>query len=326
MKNIDAHSHFIPPDSLPLLKELGIELVPMDGGMYQLVHAGHVTSPVTKGYFDPESRLKELDKLDIDVQVVSAARQTFLYEHPDPKVTARIARHQNESVAKVTKQYDRFVGTATLPLQDMTLALREMDYAYSKLELRGLEIATNLLGKNLDDDVFLPFYERLESYRWPMMIHPDYMMGAGTRLNKYYSPIMIGAIFETTIAFTYLVLGQIMDRFPNLKIMLCHGGGAVPYQIGRIDHGSEVRVEARQRAKKKPSEYLRSFYYDTIVHTDAALEFLIKVVGADRVIFGTDYAMNMGEWDGLKRINRVNISESDKIKISRTNAAALYGL
>jgi aminocarboxymuconate-semialdehyde decarboxylase len=159
-----------------------------------------------------------------------------------------------------------------------------------------------------------------------MMIHPDYILGEGVRLNKYYTPIMIGAIFETTIAFTYLVLGQVMDKFPKLKIILCHGGGAVPYQIGRIEHGSEVREEAKGRADKKPSEYLRSFYYDTIVHTDAALEFLVKVVGADRIIFGTDYAMNMGEWDGLKRVQRINISDSDKAKISKTNAVALYHL
>lgn len=326
MRNIDAHSHFIPKDCLPLLKEIGVDLVPMGHDAYQLVHQGHVTYPVTKGYFDPEARLKELDALDIDYQVLAAARQAFLYEYPDPNVTAKLSRAQNEAVAKVVKQHDRFIATATLPMQSIPLAIKEMEYAYSTLELKGLEIATNLVGKNLDDDSLLPFYERLESYGWPMMIHPDYIMGEGQRLAKYYTPIMIGALFETTIAFTHLVLGGIMDRFPKLKILFCHGGGAVPYQIGRIDHGAEARAEARDKARKKPSEYLRSFYYDTIVHTDPSLEFLVKVVGSDRVVFGTDYAMNMGEWDSHKRVAHSNLSEADKNKISRTNAAQLYGL
>jgi aminocarboxymuconate-semialdehyde decarboxylase len=219
---------------------------------------------------------------------------------------------------------DRFVALATLPLQDPDAAATEVDRAIGDLGCRGIYLGTNIRGTELTEASFLPVFERIHELRAPIFLHPINVIGA-QRLTSYYFHNLLGNPFDTAVAAANLIFSGLLDRFPRLEICLPHAGGALPYVIGRLDHGWEVRQECKA-LKKPPSSYLRRFTYDTISHDQDALRYLIDLVGADRVLMGSDYCFDMGYEHPVEVITGLKLSRADQKKILGGNAKRLLRL
>ncbi|MDS0256532.1 amidohydrolase [Thermoplasmatales archaeon AK] len=321
MKNLDVHSHILPDEAI---KTLGGEIAPLPGSLFDIRVLGKSIAPMTKGFYDLDARRLELDKIGIDMQVLSPTHHLFFYD--DLEKAKKSSRVQNEAISKVVKNSNgKYIGNATLPMQSTKDALNELEYAYSSLELNGIEIGTNVSGLNLDDESLFPIYERAQDLNLPIFVHPNDFMG-GKRLQKYYMGIVVGTIAETTVAVTSMVFGGVFKRFPKLKMIFCHGGGAIPYQIGRLRHAAATRQEVRELGADLKS-LMKTIYFDTVVFDDESLKLLVKERGDENVTLGTDYPFNMGQWDSASMISESRgIPESAKKKILFENAAKLYGL
>jgi len=319
MDSIDVHSHILPKE---LVSELGLNVITF-GELYKLKIGESVIGPLPSGFFQVDARLKDLDRFGLDMQVVSVTHHLFNYRE-DIEVARKMVRKQNEAIAKLCKLHkDKFIGNATLPLQDPKFAIDEIEYAYYTLELKGVEIGTNVAGKNLDSEELFPVYEKLEELQLPILVHPNDIVGAD-RMKKYYLPIVVGTLVETTIAIASVIFGGVLEKFPNLKFIFCHGGGAVPYQLGRLERALEAREECKGKIKGEVKDYFRKLYFDTVLFSEDSLKFLIQRVGSEKLVLGTDYPFDMGDWFSLSRIGRLSLSKQDYDLIVRENARKLY--
>ena len=236
-----------------------------------------------------------------------------------------LARIVNDALAEATRAHpDRFVGLATLPLQDPEAAVTEVERAVTELGCRGIYLGTNVRGKELTDPSFFPVFERIHALGVPIFLHPLNVIGA-QRLTSYYLHNLLGNPFDTAVAAANLIFSGLLDRFPKLNICLPHAGGAFPYLIGRLNHGWKVRQECKA-LKKPPSSYLRRFTYDTISHAPEPLRYLINLVGADRVMLGSDYCFDMGYERPVKVVTSLKLSRTDQEKILGGNAARMLRL
>jgi aminocarboxymuconate-semialdehyde decarboxylase len=262
--------------------------------------------------------------MGVDVQVLSATPQTYLYNQ-DASLGAATAAIQNDQIAKLVKQnHQRFMGIATLPMQAPDKAADELKRAMTKLGLRGTMFASNIMGKNLDDPSFEPVWATAEELGAFVFIHPNNVAGAD-RMKSYYLNNLIGNPLDTTIGAACLYFGGVLARHPKLTVVLAHGGGFTPYQAARWEHGWQVRPEPKKNIAKQPVDIAKRFYYDTILHSAPVLEFMIGHVGADRVMLGSDYPYDMGMMDCVRHVRGLKISEADKTKILSTRAQALLG-
>jgi aminocarboxymuconate-semialdehyde decarboxylase len=195
----------------------------------------------------------------------------------------------------------------------------------TQIGCRGIYLGTNVRGKELTDPSFLPVFERIHALGVPIFLHPLNVIGA-QRLANYHLHNLLGNPFDTAVAAANLIFSGLLDRFPKLQVCLPHAGGALPYLIGRLNHGWKVRQECRG-LKKPPSSYLRRFTYDTISHAPESLNYLIKLVGADRVMIGSDYCFDMGYERPVEVITRLKgLTRAERAKILGGNAARLLGL
>ena len=189
---------------------------------------------------------------------------------------------------------------------------------------RGVYLGTNVRGKELTDPIFLPVFERIYALRVPIFLHPLNVIGV-QRLTSYYLHNLLGNPFDTAVAAANIIFSGLLDRFPKLEICLPHAGGALPYLIGRLNHGWKVRQECKA-LKNPPSSYLRRFMYDTISHAPESLSYLIDLVGTDHVMMGSDYCFDMGYERPVKAVTALNLSRGDQEKILGGNAARLLRL
>jgi len=320
MNNIDAHSHFLPKEALD---ELGIEIEEIAPKKYRMKIGERKVGPLPKGFFDIDERVKEMDELGIDFQVFSVTHHLFGYNY-EKGLAGKVARVQNDALAKVHRAYgDKVACNGTLPLSYPDLALKELEHIYHDLELPGIEIGTNITGKNLDSPELFPIYEKLQEYDMPILVHPNDILGRD-RMKRYYLPIVVGTLLETTIAIASVIFGGVLDKFPRLKFIFCHGGGAVPYQIGRLQRALEVRDECKGLVRGRAIDYLKKIYVDTVVFDDDSLDFLVKRMGPENVVLGTDYPFNMGEWDSHLRVGRLDITKENIEKILVHYAKRLF--
>lgn len=325
---IDVHSHVLTEETIGLLQKeapaIGLSKTAIDAESAVLEVGGVPYRPFPRGGWDIERRLADMDKAGFDVQVLSATPQTYLYGQ-EASLAAACAALQNDQIAKLVNEHpERFIGIATLPMQAPHVAVAELRRAMTKLGLRGAMIGSNVQGKNLDDPSFNPLWQTAEELGAFMFIHPFGVAGAD-RLRSYYLVNLIGNPVDTTIAAAALVFGGVLDRHPKLKVCLAHGGGFVPYQFGRWIHGWNVRPEPQQNIEDSPEAALSRFIYDTIVHSNVALEFLVKSVGPARVVLGSDYPYDMGMYDGVRRVWALKIPEIDRLAVLGGSATRLLG-
>jgi aminocarboxymuconate-semialdehyde decarboxylase len=327
MKVIDIHAHVLSDETIGLLQkeapQIAIKLTPIDAEFSVLEVAGNAYRPFPRGGWDLERRFKDMDAAEVDMQVVSNTPQTFLYNQ-DAALTAATARLQNEQIAKLVAAHPaRFLGIATLPMQAPDLAATELARAMAQ-GLRGAHIGSNINGRNLDDPALEPVWAKAAELGAFILIHPVGVAGAD-RLKSYYLANLIGNPVDTTIAAASLVFGGVLERYPNLKICLSHGGGFVPYQGGRWAHGWQVRGEPKVNLKTSPEASLRRFYFDTILHGAAPLEFLVRAAGPSHVLLGSDYPFDMGTLECARQVKALAIPQADRATILGDAAAGLLG-
>lgn len=326
---IDVHAHFFPESYLKLLE--------MEGPAFGIRVERTAEGPSIKGptfgtpplhvtYFDVDRRVKVMDKTGVQVQALSLTAPMVYWASPE--VGARLARAFNDACVEAHRAYpDRFVGCATLPLQDPARAVEELDRVTTLPGIRGVYMGTNIHGGELSDARLTPIFERCEKQRLPVLLHPLHVVGANDRLKSFYLNNLLGNPFDTAIAASHLIFGGVLDRFPKLEVCLPHAGGAFPYLAGRVQRGQKVRPEAQGRAKKPVLAYLRRFTYDTISHWPAALRYLIDVVGVDRVCVGSDYCFDMGYERPRDMVTKaLELKAADQARVLRGNAARLLGL
>ena len=275
----------------------------------------------------PEARLADMDSLGVDVHVVSPYVGFYNY-HLDAKVAAATARATNDEISSMTRTWPkRFAGLGTLPMQDVKGAISELERCVTQLGLKGAEINDHVNGRTLDEAEFRPFWKAADQLGALIFFHQGGETLVRPRTKRYHLPNTVGNLVDRAVTFATLVSGGVMDECPNLKIVLGHGGGYTCYGIGRMDRGWQVRAEARVNIAKPPSTYLRKFYYDCIVYTESALRFLIDTVGADRVVFGTDWPYDMAlDWPVSWILSMESLSQEEKDAILWKNLERLLSL
>jgi aminocarboxymuconate-semialdehyde decarboxylase len=243
-----------------------------------------------------------------------------------PAFGLKLSQVYNDSLVKAHRQYPRrFVGLAMLPMQDPRLAMEELDRIGKVPAIRGVYMATHVNGKNLDEKEFFPVYARCEELGLNIFLHPVNPLGA-ERMRSYYLRNFLGNPYDTGVAASALMFGGVMDAFPRLEVILPHAGGTYPALIGRMDHGTTVRPETRHMTKA-PSMYLRRFHYDTISHHPQLMVYIARLVGADRVVLGSDHPADMSltsPFDWVEQLTE--LSQSDRDLIVGGNAARLLGI
>lgn len=311
---IDAHAHILAEDTIRLLQRevpsVAPNLTPIDEDFAVLEVAGHVYRPFPRGAWDIERRLADMDSYGFDRQVVAVCPQTVLYDQ-DAQLCLTASQIQNDQIAALARGADsRFDGLATVPMQAPDLAAAELRRAMTEGGLCGAMIGSNVEGRNLDDPDLDPFWEVASELEAFLMIHP-LKVAAMDRQRSYYLQNLIGNPLDTTLAAASLVFGGVLERFPGLRIFLSHGGGFTPYQMARWRHGWKVRDEARLRLKGSPDASLDRLLFDTILHDGPPLGFLIDHVGAERVLLGSDYPFDMGQYDGVDVVQSLGLSSQD---------------
>jgi aminocarboxymuconate-semialdehyde decarboxylase len=254
------------------------------------VERGPVLRP---GLFDDRLILAEMDRRKLAAAAISPPPQLFAYWAP-ADVGERIARAVNDGLAEMACAHpNRFLPLASLPLQDAERAARELDRAVTDLRLRGAALCSHVNGVDLDVAGIEPVFAAAQRLDVPLFLHPQ-NAGDITRLADHHLWNLVGFPMETAIAGARLLMAGVFEEFPRLKIVLAHGGGFLPYGIGRLDHGHKVRPELNAKLPKPPSAYLGNVFCDSITHDARSLRFLIDRVGADHVVLGTDHPFDMG--------------------------------
>src|SRR5262245_5297826 len=254
-----------------------------------------------------------MDRTGVDVHALSLT--TPMVYWASAGLGLALAQAYNDAAAAAHARYPtRFVGLAMLPMQAPELALKELERAAKLPGIRGMYLATNVNGTELDDRRFWEVYAKAEELGWTIFLHPVDTIGRD-RTTRYYLRNLLGNPYDTGVAAASLIFGGVLDAFPRLEVNLPHAGGAFPALIGRLDQGAKVRPELRHM-RRLPSEYLRRFTYDTIGHDDRINLNLIRLVGADRVVLGSDYCFDMGlaaPVDTVERLDALSTAERDLI-------------
>jgi aminocarboxymuconate-semialdehyde decarboxylase len=269
--------------------------------------------------------LEGLNQRKLDAAAMGPPPEMFCY-WADPAVGERIARTMNDGMAALVRAHpDRLIGLATLPMQDGARAARELARAVGELGLRGAEICTHVNGMDLDDASLAPVWATAERLGVPFFLHPQ-NSGDIRRLEDLHLWNLVGFPTETALAVARLILGGVFERHPGLKVILAHGGGYFPYQIGRLDHGYAVRPELARRLPRRPSDYLGSIYCDSLIHSDVSLRFLLDRMGDEHVVVGSDYPYNMGNPAPVDAIRSLGLGREREERVLGKNLARLLGI
>jgi len=326
--SIDLHAHSVPAELIDLLrvegKALGIEVAEDGKGVTALLDGRRQVGPIRTDLSDMSLRLQTMDKTGVDIQVLSGWIDLTGYELA-LEAGATYARRFNEAMAaEVSAHPDRFMMLATLPLQDGELSAIELEYAVTKLGAVGVEIATTVDGIALTDAGLDAFWAKADELRCIVLLHPHMpLMGIDLTANLLHN--MVGRPLESTIAVGRLMVAGVLDRYPNLTMCLVHGGGALPYQIGRIQRGYDALTHVvATEMKSTPLELLAKMYFDTVVFTASSLRFLIDFAGVDHVVLGSDYPFPMGDLDPIATLDTVpDLTPDERAAILEGNVKRL---
>ncbi|MCH9039718.1 MAG: amidohydrolase [Chloroflexi bacterium] len=331
MASIDIHAHILPRHIAELANGgdwHGYTLRTGDSAGSVLTRQGKDAQVIPKLMFTPEQRLAEMDSLGVDVHVLSTWTRLYNYDLPTSDCLA-IARDCNDSLGELVKQWPtRFMGIGTLPMQDVNAAIAELERCMTQLGLKGAQINDHVNGSPMGEDEFLPFWKAVEEMGAVILFHQsEGDTVVQYRSNNYHLNNTIGNLADRTVTYASLVYGGVMDKHPDLKICLSHGGGYTAFGAGRLDRGWQVRSEARITLNQPPSRYLSDFYYDCLTHSEDALRFLIDTVGVGQVVMGSDWPFDMGVDSPVEWLNGMSsLTQAEKDAIITTNLAELLGI
>jgi aminocarboxymuconate-semialdehyde decarboxylase len=323
---IDTHAHIIVPEILREAKpaEEWRPRVIWENGKQFVEYGPKKIGSATREFVALEKILNEIKISGADAVLLCPWVSLVRYE-ANPEESLNACQIQNDALALLVKKSPQQVAAlGMIPLQDVTLAIRELERVM-KSGLKGVEIGAHVNGMYPGDASFRPFWEACESLGAFVFIHP--VEGGGrSELRDYYMWNVIGNPLDTTIAAGHLILSGVMEAYPRLKIMLAHGGGTLPFIHGRLDRGFKQRPEINKAISKIPTEYLKQFYFDTITHDATVLRGLVDLVGADHVLLGSDYPFDMGNENPVELVRAAGFDSETESKILGGNAAYLLNM
>jgi len=322
--NIDIHSHIVTEECFKKLSERkdGRDIVQESSAGESGRWNKQLFEKIRDKLSDIPTRIRDMDKARVDMQVLSPSPIMFYY-WTDVETGVTLSRLQNERISEICQEHpNRFVGIGTVPMQDVDEAIKELKRLSQDLNLRGVIISSNVNGRDLDDPIFFPFFETCHSLDLFILVHP-HDTAAPERMQRFYLTNLLGNPLDTTIAATRLIFSGLPEKLPGLKICFSHGGGHLPYIMGRIHHGYLVRPECKGEIQRSPWEYFTRLYFDTITHYPPALEYLIRTAGSEHVLMGSDYPYDMGDEDPVAFVRDLSIPETDKKKILGENLCRL---
>jgi aminocarboxymuconate-semialdehyde decarboxylase len=334
VQSVDIHAHYFPEAYLNLFNEDGRRFgaesnITSDGFYFKVPAAIGVTSPgspsapLAAKFIDLKQRIAAMDQQGVSVQALSLTSPMVYWG--DAEFDHKLATAWNDAASAAHQSYPtRLVGLLTLPMLYPDRAIDELNRAAKLPGMRGVYLGTNIDGHDLDSTRFEPVWARIEELGLPVFLHPLQTIG-GERLHSYYLENLLGNPVDTAIAACHLIFGGVLDRHPKLQVTLPHGGGVLPILTGRLDRGWQVRAEAKH-LPVAPSKYLQRFTYDTIVHSKSVMEFLIKEVGAERVMIGSDYCYAMGYERPLQFLEELDLNGKQRAQIMGDTATTLLRL
>ena len=316
---VDIHAHV----ATPACDELVSELLSSQRDPFSFYSTPETNqyntaqfTAVAQKLVDPELRLADMDSMGVDIQALSVAPPQFYY-WTDPELGHRLAHLQNEHIAEIVQAHpNRFVGLASVPLQDVSAATTELEYCVRDLDFRGAAISTNINGLDLDNRRFRPFFAKAQELDVVVLLHP-HGFTHGERLIEYYLNNVVGNPLDSAVALTRIICGGVLEDFPHLKLCVVHGGGYGIFSSSRLDHAYSRRPEPGHHITRAPSTYLSQVYVDSVVYNPSHLGFLVGQLGADHVMIGTDYPYDMGHYapvDFLNSVAGLDAGERNRIR------------
>ncbi|HKS65821.1 MAG TPA: amidohydrolase family protein [Candidatus Acidoferrales bacterium] len=325
MPIVDVHNHYYPPAYIAALQSGPSNVrITIDADGNPLLHYPGDYNVAVRGHRDIEYRAGVLEASGIDTQVISLTTPGTHVE--SPANAARLASLVNDAFSRVVGDHSgRFLAYATLPLNDPAASVRELVRACTQLGMRGAMLFSNINGVALADERFWPLYEAANSLGAVLHIHPTAPVGVEAMTEFWLMPL-VGFLMDTTLAAAKLVFAGVPERFPRIRWVLSHLGGAIPYLAERLDRGFHAFRECRANIGRPPSDYLKQFYYDTVNFDPRALQLAVQFAGAEHVLAGSDYPHQIGSIPSmLASLGGLTISDSGRAGILGANAARLFG-
>jgi aminocarboxymuconate-semialdehyde decarboxylase len=329
MKAIDVHHHYVPQQLIAETqrhgKALGVDMTEVNGS-YAFSFDGSKPHRLQPPLMDIDKRLEIMNQGQVALATLEANTNSLGYRLNGTHGEGW-SRLYNECVAELVKaRPDRFVGMATVPLQDATRAAQVLEDAVTQLKFRGAFIGTNVNGRYYNTKDFDPFWAKAQELDVLIVMHPEHIAGA-ERMTEFGLNAVCGNPADSTLSLGYMLFSGLFDRYPNLKICALHGGGFLPYHLGRFDKefitGKKVRPS---QSAKAPSAYLKNLYFDTLVYDLDTLEYLKAKVGVGKLLLGTDYPYTLGDWMGVEKVQALKCSDVEKDAILEGNAKRLLKL
>jgi len=321
---IDIHAEIVTKSYLKkLLKFRDVPRMEERNGSYVLFYSEGQAYPVDKRMYDPATKSSDLEKNNVDLQVLGLSMPGIDMFKQD--LAREMSREVNDEIAEITRSNKKFLGFATLPMAFPDLAVEELERAVNDLGLKGFKIMSNVNGKPLDSNEFFPVYELAAKMDIPIFIHPTRPLMVEA-MKDYGITTAVGFLFDTTLAMLRLIFGGILEKYKNLKFILPHSGSTIPYLMSRIDHQYKINPDCRKNISKMPSEYFKNIYVDPAqTFNMPAFMCAYDLLGPERIVFGSDYPfVTMEQSTGF--IKSLNISEEEKEKIFSKNAKMLLKL
>jgi aminocarboxymuconate-semialdehyde decarboxylase len=323
---IDVHNHFYPPEYLDALHKGDSEVkMTIDAEGNPCIHYPGDYNVAVLGHRDIDYRQGVLEKEGVDTQVITFTTPGTHVESPERAV--RFARLVNDAFARIVRERSpRFASLATLPLNDPAASILELRRVVTELGFRGAMVFSNVNGVALADNRYEPLWAEANRLGAIIHIHPTDPVGVEAMTDYWLMPL-VGFLADTTLAAAKLVFAGVPERYPNIKWVLGHLGGAIPYLAERLDRGFEAFPDCRANVPQKPSEYLRRFYYDCVNFDPNAVRCAVDFAGAGQLLAASDYPHQIGSIPKMKSsLAALNVSESERRQILGGNAQRLYRL
>jgi len=330
MFKIDIHTHIIPENLNEIISTfddkrfLSIKFI--DDHNAVLIKDDQDFRKISCNCWHPQERISEFSNSGVDIQILSTIPVLFSYWAKDDEGLQLSEFLNNHIHDVVLNNKKHFIGLGTIPMQNVDLAIKEMDRCINELNFPGIQIGSNVNGENLSEKKFDPIFKHAEKINCSIFVHPWEMMGTSD-IKKYWLPWLVGMPAETSRAMCSLIFGGVLEKYPGLKFAFSHGGGSFPFTLGRIDHGYTVRPDLCAVDNSiLPSEYLGKFYVDSLVHDENALLFLINQIGHEKIALGSDFPFPLGEKKPGQLIQNLSVSNQMKQRMLAGTAIEWLGL